>query len=195
MLEPRVHLVPGGGVDGHFNVLRGVVHPLGLAGVKVVGDFVDNYRRGLPSELAPCSTCSTPRPACRVAIVDATGITEMRTGAVTALGARHLARRGRPRARAHRQPRHRRTGTCACWRACSTWSGSACTRGGPRAARPSPPGCDAELDAEVVAVDDWESLRARRGRRRRGQRGCARRSRCCGRRGSRPARWWCPTAR
>ena len=45
VIEPRMHLVPGGGVDGHFNVLRGVVRPLGLAGVKVVGDFVDNYRQ------------------------------------------------------------------------------------------------------------------------------------------------------
>ena len=37
---------------GHFNVLRGYVKPLGVAGVKVVGDFVDNYKRGLPSEMA-----------------------------------------------------------------------------------------------------------------------------------------------
>src|SRR4029077_15865304 len=50
--EPRMHLVPGGGIEGHFNVLRGVVKPLGLAGVKIVGDFVGNYRQGLPSEMA-----------------------------------------------------------------------------------------------------------------------------------------------
>src|SRR5512138_3428688 len=54
--EPRVHLVPGTRDDGtpiggHFNVLRGYVAPLGLAGVKVVGDYVDNYRLGLPSEM------------------------------------------------------------------------------------------------------------------------------------------------
>jgi alanine dehydrogenase len=93
VLEPRVHLVPDPTVDGHFNVLRGVVAPLGLAGVKVVGDFAGNYRLGLPSELAILNlfdpTTGVPR-----AIVDATGITEMRTGAVTAIGARHLARRG-----------------------------------------------------------------------------------------------------
>jgi alanine dehydrogenase len=79
-------------VNGHFNVLRGVVRPLGLAGVKVVGDFVDNWRQGLPSELAVLSLFD-PATGIPVAIVDATGITEMRTGAVTALGARHLARR------------------------------------------------------------------------------------------------------
>ena len=48
VLEPRVHLKPDPAVDGHFNVLRGVVRPLGLAGVKVVGDFHGNYRAGLP---------------------------------------------------------------------------------------------------------------------------------------------------
>ena len=43
VIEPRVHLVPESSAIGHFNVLRGVVKPLGLAGVKVVGDFVGNY--------------------------------------------------------------------------------------------------------------------------------------------------------
>ena len=92
VLEPRVHLKPDPEVDGHFNVLRGVVLPLGLAGVKVVGDFHGNYRVGLPSELAILALFDpgTGQPR---AIVDATGITEMRTGAVTALGARHLAPR------------------------------------------------------------------------------------------------------
>ena len=51
VIEPRVHLSPGVAVNGHFNVLRGFVAPLQLAGVKVVGDYVDNYRRGLPSEM------------------------------------------------------------------------------------------------------------------------------------------------
>lgn len=51
VIEPRVHLVPENSAKGHFNVLRGVVKPLGLAGVKIVGDFVDNFERGLPSEM------------------------------------------------------------------------------------------------------------------------------------------------
>lgn len=90
VLEPRVHLFPGRG-EGHFNVLRGVTAD--HAGVKVVGDFVDNHRLGLPSELALLLLMdrATGVP---VAIVDATAITEMRTGAVTAIGAEHLARRG-----------------------------------------------------------------------------------------------------
>ena len=52
VIEPRVHLVPESSAKGHFNVLRGYVRPLGVAGVKVVGDFVGNYKLGLPSEMA-----------------------------------------------------------------------------------------------------------------------------------------------
>ena len=92
VLEPREHLVPDPAFNGHFNLLRAYVEPLGVAGVKVVGDYADNYRLGLPSELA-LLTLYDPRTGAPVAIVDATGITERRTGAVTAIGARHLARR------------------------------------------------------------------------------------------------------
>jgi alanine dehydrogenase len=92
VLEPRVHLVPDPAIVGHFNLLRAYVGPLGVAGVKVVGDYVDNYKLGLPSELA-LLTLYDPRTGVPLAIVDATEITERRTGAVTAIGARHLARR------------------------------------------------------------------------------------------------------
>jgi alanine dehydrogenase len=89
VIEPRVHLFPGR-AEGHFNVLRGVT--AGHAGVKVVGDFVDNHRMGLPSELA-LLLLMDPSTGVPTAIVDATAITEMRTGAVTAVGAEFLARR------------------------------------------------------------------------------------------------------
>ncbi|MEE1923514.1 ornithine cyclodeaminase family protein [Pseudomonas sp. 148P] len=91
VIEPRTHLVPGGAVNGHFNVLRGVLGgDIGRAGVKVVGDFVDNYRQGLPSELAILNLMD-PATGVPQAILDASAITDMRTGALTALGARHLA--------------------------------------------------------------------------------------------------------
>ena len=90
-IEPRVHLVPDPQFRGHFNVLRGYVAPLDMAGVKVVGDYVDNYLHGLPSEMALLNLFD-PRTGAPRAVLDATVITEMRTGAVTALGARHLAR-------------------------------------------------------------------------------------------------------
>jgi alanine dehydrogenase len=92
VIEPRTHLVPDPAFRGHFNVLRGYLAPLGVAGVKIVGDYVDNYTRGLPSEMALLNLFD-PRTGMPLAVVDATAITDMRTGAVTALGAHHLARR------------------------------------------------------------------------------------------------------
>jgi ornithine cyclodeaminase len=88
VIEPRTHLFPRG-VNGHFNVLRGAVPA--FAGVKVVGDYVDNHRLGLPSELA-LLLLMDPATGVPRAVIDATAITEMRTGAVTAIGAEHLAR-------------------------------------------------------------------------------------------------------
>ena len=91
VIEPRVHLEPDPAFNGHFNVLRGYVGPLDLAGVKIVGDYVDNYQHGLPSEMALLNLFD-PRTGMPVAVIDATAITSMRTGASTAIGARHLAR-------------------------------------------------------------------------------------------------------
>ncbi|HEY4828309.1 MAG TPA: ornithine cyclodeaminase family protein [Solirubrobacteraceae bacterium] len=94
VIEPRTHLFPRRGAEasrGHFNVLRGAVPE--FAGVKVVGDYVGNHLLGLPSELALLLLLD-PDTGVPRAIVDATAITEMRTGAVTAIGAEYLARRG-----------------------------------------------------------------------------------------------------
>ena len=91
-IEPRMHLVPEKDYPGHFNVLRGYIRPLGYAGVKVVGDFYRNYERGLPSELALLNLYD-PKTGVPLAIIDASDITDMRTGAVTAIGAKHLARK------------------------------------------------------------------------------------------------------
>jgi ornithine cyclodeaminase len=91
-IEPRMHLVPEKDFPGHFNVLRGYIRPLKLAGVKVVGDYYRNYEQGLPSELAVLNLFD-PTNGAPVAIVDASDITDMRTGAVTAVGAKHLARK------------------------------------------------------------------------------------------------------
>ena len=93
--EPRVHLMPDNGGIGHFNVLRGHLDGLGehgISGVKVVGDFVPNYQEGLPSELA-MATLFDPTTGVPLAVLDATMITAARTGAMTTVGARYLARR------------------------------------------------------------------------------------------------------
>jgi alanine dehydrogenase len=111
VIEPRVHLVPDNDGAGHFNVLRGHLSAPnlpgpsatapdlpgpsatapGVSGVKVVGDFVSNYAAGLPSELG-LLTLYDPRTGVPLAIMDATLITACRTGAMTAVGARYLAR-------------------------------------------------------------------------------------------------------
>ena len=91
VLEPRVHLAPPNGGAGHFNVLRGHLGPEQVSGVKVVGDFVGNWRLGLPSELALVLLLD-PGTGVPLGIVDGTMLTAARTGALTALGAKHLAR-------------------------------------------------------------------------------------------------------
>ncbi len=116
VVEPRTHLVPDNNGAGHFNVLRGHLPapgpltpgpltpgPLtpgppasgppasGVSGVKVVGDFVANYAAGLPSELG-LLTLYDPETGVPLSIMDATLITACRTGAMTAVGARYLAR-------------------------------------------------------------------------------------------------------
>src|SRR4029453_6159660 len=92
VIEPRVHLGPHPGFRGHFTVLRGYVAPLDTAGVKIVGDYVDNYLHGLPSEFGILNLFD-PRTGTPRAILDATVITDMRTAAGTAIGARYLARK------------------------------------------------------------------------------------------------------
>lgn len=92
VVEPRVHLVPESTDKGHFNVLRGSIAPLGVAGVKVVGDYIGNYRLGLPSEMALLNLFD-PQTGMPRAVLDATSITDMRTGAMTAIGAKYLARK------------------------------------------------------------------------------------------------------
>lgn len=82
-----------------FNILKGYVAPIDVAGVKVIGDFQKNYEHNLPSELA-LITLYRSQTGAPFAIVDGTLITWMRTGAVTAVGAKYLAP-SRPRVLGH----------------------------------------------------------------------------------------------
>jgi alanine dehydrogenase len=94
VIEPRVHLVPNAAVQGHFNILRGAFRPpLNLAGVKVISDYVNNYEQGLPSEVG-LLILMDPDNGLPKAIIDGSHLTDMRTGAVTAIGAKYLARKG-----------------------------------------------------------------------------------------------------
>ena len=50
---PREHLIPKDFFIGVMNVLRGFIDkPINCAGVKIVSDFVENYKYGLKSEMA-----------------------------------------------------------------------------------------------------------------------------------------------
>ncbi len=90
-LPPKSHIHLDDRFNGHFNVLPGYVGPIGTAGVKVVGDYVDNWKHGLPSEVA-LLTLYDPETGVPRAVMDATVLTWLRTAAVTAIGARWLAR-------------------------------------------------------------------------------------------------------
>ena len=99
-IEPRTHIEPDNGVNGQFNVLRGWIGgEINAAGTKVVGDFVDNYQQERPSEYG-LLTLFDPANGAPTAVVDAAGLTDMRTGAITALGAKYLAPK-KPRILAH----------------------------------------------------------------------------------------------
>jgi len=90
VMPPKGHL-PINYPDSLFNILKGYVKPIGVSGVKILGDFHGNYAHGLPSELA-LTVLHRPETGAPFAIVDATLTTWMRTGAVTALGAKVMAR-------------------------------------------------------------------------------------------------------
>jgi ornithine cyclodeaminase/alanine dehydrogenase-like protein (mu-crystallin family) len=90
-----LRFVAGPDVDA----LRGHLGPEHVSGVKVVGDFVGNWRLGLPSELALVLLLD-PDTGMPVGIVDGTWLTAARTGALTALGAGKAPGRQRPDERA-----------------------------------------------------------------------------------------------
>lgn len=75
-----------------FHAMPAALHEPALAGIKWVGLSADNAARGLPhiNSLMVVNDLATGVPA---AIMDGTWITATRTAAVTAVGARHLARR------------------------------------------------------------------------------------------------------
>ncbi len=93
VLPPKSHIELDDRVNGHFNVLPGWAGDgIDLAGVKVISDYVDNWRHQLPSEIGVLALME-PTTGMPLALMDATLITAARTGAVTGAGARVLAPR------------------------------------------------------------------------------------------------------
>lgn len=155
VIEPRVHLRPDPAFNGHFNVLRGYVAPLGTAGVKIVGDYVDNYRRGLPSEMALLNLFD-PETGMPKAILDATAITEMRTGALTAIGAKYLARKN-SRVLGHVGARGTAYWNVRLLDRLFDFAEIRVHSRRPESREAFARRLSADLEKEVIATDDWES--------------------------------------
>ena len=124
-VEPRVHINPNPDYNGHFNVLRGYIEPKNVAGVKVVGDYVYNYKQDLPSELSLLNLFD-PTNGAPYAVIDATAITSMRTGAIP-LWAPRTWPRSRTRSWATWAPAAPLSGTWCCWTTSMTSRRSAST--------------------------------------------------------------------
>jgi ornithine cyclodeaminase/alanine dehydrogenase len=85
--KPGIHPRP----DAFIHAMPAYIPSMRAAGIKWVSGFPENVRRGLPyvSGLITLNDDDTGLPLC---VMDCTWITGYRTGAATALAARHLAR-------------------------------------------------------------------------------------------------------
>ena len=89
-MPPKPGIHPGGG-DNFIHAMPAYIPALRSAGVKWVGGFPENYRRGLPyiTGLLILNDVETGLP---LAVMDCVWITAKRTGAATAVAAKYLAR-------------------------------------------------------------------------------------------------------
>jgi len=89
-MPPKPGIHPGG-VDNFIHAMPAFIPALKSAGIKWVSAFVDNPAKGLPyiSGLVILNDAETGLP---LSVMDGVWMTGMRTGAATALSARHLAR-------------------------------------------------------------------------------------------------------
>lgn len=88
-MPPKVYVSIDG---GDFRTMPASIPSLGLAGVKVVNVHPDNPARGLPSVMA-LLVLLEPSTGLPYALMNATMLTDRRTGAAGAVAARHLCRR------------------------------------------------------------------------------------------------------
>ena len=89
-MPPKPGIHPGGG-DNFIHAMPAYIPALGAAGIKWVGGFPDNAKKGLPyiSGLLILNDSQTGLP---LAVMDCQWITAMRTAAASAVAARRLAR-------------------------------------------------------------------------------------------------------
>lgn len=93
--EGRVEMPPKPGIhprpDAFIHAMPAYLPAVGSAGVKWVSGFPENQRRGLPY-ITGLLILNDPETGVPLAVMDCTWITAMRTGAATAVAAKHLAR-------------------------------------------------------------------------------------------------------
>jgi ornithine cyclodeaminase/alanine dehydrogenase-like protein (mu-crystallin family) len=90
--KPGIHPGPPGN-DNFIHAMPALIGALGAAGVKWVSGFPGNAERGLPY-ISGLLILNDPETGLPTAVMDATWITAMRTGAATAVAAKRLARPG-----------------------------------------------------------------------------------------------------
>lgn len=89
-MPPKVYVTLVG--NGDFRTMPAYIPALGVAGVKVVNVHPQNRARGLPTVMALTVLIDVETGVPR-AIINATGLTAMRTGAAGAVAAKYLAPR------------------------------------------------------------------------------------------------------
>ena len=87
--KPGIHPRP----DAFIHAMPAYIPRLRAAGIKWVSGFPGNQKKNLPY-ISGLIILNDPDTGLPVAVMDATWITAMRTGAATAVAARYLARRG-----------------------------------------------------------------------------------------------------
>ena len=75
--------------QGDFRTMSAYLPSLGIAGVKIVNVHPDNPSRGLPTVMALTVVLDIP-PGKPKAIINATHLTDMRTGAAGAIACKYL---------------------------------------------------------------------------------------------------------
>jgi ornithine cyclodeaminase/alanine dehydrogenase len=88
-MPPKIDLHPSR--DGFIHAMPGFLPARGVAGMKWISGFPANRERGLPY-ISGLIVLNDPETGLPTAVMDATWITAMRTGAATAVAARYLAR-------------------------------------------------------------------------------------------------------
>jgi ornithine cyclodeaminase/alanine dehydrogenase len=94
--EGRVEMPPKPGIhprpDAFIHAMPAYIPSLGSSGMKWVSGYPENRKKGLPY-IAGLLILNDPETGLPIAVMDCTWITGKRTGAATAVAAKHLARK------------------------------------------------------------------------------------------------------